>query len=122
MENNEMSMPAEVKLADIEEKKEQFEHEMTQVMLAFKNEAKNLKAKDVSEYLEMDIGKAGVEFNPSEFEVKGVNAASAPEIKEIMPAEGTNEISLSINAVELPSVGMKGLSSEFSPSGHPTRS
>ena len=113
MDNNEKSMSAE--LIDVEEKKEQFEHEMTQVMLAFKNEVKNLKANDVSEYLEMDIGKAGVEFTPSEFEVKEMQTVSAPELASIEQIKGTEEISVNIAPPEYKAVDIKALSFEDKP-------
>ena len=102
MDNIEKSMSGEQELIDIEEKKEQFEYEMTQVLLMFKNEAEALKAKDVSEYLEMEVGKAEVSFEAPEIEVKGVKAAKIAEVKEIAPSENVFEVSVS--GIEVPEV------------------
>lgn len=113
MENNEkaLSMENEVlsqqpadeeekkpELTDIDKAKALFEYEMTQVLLGFKNEVKKMKAKDVSEYLGMDVPDAGVEYSAPEADVKGIGYTDAhsPEMQEITPQEAQISVNVSV--------------------------
>lgn len=76
MENKEQQLPVEQneqELADIERARELFEYEMTEVLLNFQSEVKSMKRRDVSEYLDMELPKAGIDYTAPEIGVKGID-------------------------------------------------
>ncbi len=88
MENEEQKLPVKQNESthgskDIDRIKELFEYEMTEVLLGFKREAVRFKRKDVSQYLDMELPPAGVDYVSSETELDSVDYNEAKPIEPI---------------------------------------
>lgn len=68
---------AQQEISGIDRARELFEYEMTEVLLNFKNEVKSMKGSAESEYLSMEVPKAGVECNIPEIAVEGIDYGEA---------------------------------------------
>lgn len=128
------ALPELPELEDIDRVKELFEYEMTQVLLNFKSEISEIKSRTNSEYLNMELPKASVDFEAPEVAVKGidysesgmiggfetpemavsapvVNIGAVPEVKAVSvkleKTESVKDAEKHIEAVAVPDVRMK---------------
>ncbi len=72
-----------LKYSDPERVKELFEYEMTQVLLGFKEEKVRFSRRDVSEYIDMELPDADVQYSTPDIELKGIEYENAEELKPL---------------------------------------
>lgn len=113
MENEQQQLPVQQKdefpeYSDIERTKALFEYEMTEVLLGFKKEAVRFKRRDVSEYLDMELPQAGVDYTSPDISLKGIEYSETDSIPPLDVSvntpqslkAGTSEFT-DINAIKL---------------------
>lgn len=92
-----------LELQTMEKTKLLFEYEMTSVLLNFRNEVKNLKGKDVSEYLDMEVPKASVDFTAPDIQLESVGFTQIPG-RISFDTTASADIKASVNISELPEI------------------
>ena len=100
MENKEQQLPVDQNEKDPvssenDRIRELFEYEMTEVLLGFKREAVRFKRKDVSEYLDMELPPAGVDYTSTDI---------ALEVCDYSEAEAITQTDMDLSSPEIAAV------------------